>query len=96
MRNTNKKKQGQSFLDMVLQQAGSFEEVINAAVLNDASLTDNLKIGSIVNNKNIVSKSNVDLYKKQQPATEFKTSLEDIETGEGIGYWSIEETFIVS
>lgn len=96
MRNTNKKQQGQSFLDMVIQQSGSFEEVINAAVLNDASLTGKLKIGSTVLNQNINNKANVELYKKQQPATEFKTILEDLETGEGIGYWSIEETFIVS
>ena len=92
----NKKQQGQSFLDLVIQQSGSFEEIINAAVFNNASLTDSLKIGDKVDNQKVINQNNVDVYKQQQPATELKISLGDIETGEGIGYWGIEETFIIS
>lgn len=93
----NKKQQGQSFLDMVIQQSGSFEEIINAAVYNNASLTEKIKIGTQVNNQRVIDKDNVIMFnQQQQPATELKTSLEDIETGEGIGFWAIEETFVVS
>lgn len=93
MRNTNKKQQGQSFLDMVLQQSGSFEEIVNAAVLNDASITDDLKIGSIIQSKNIISQSNIDLYKKQQPATDLRKNLQDYEIAKGIGVMKLGKTF---
>lgn len=93
MQNTNKKQQGQSFIDMVIQQSGSFEEIINAAVLNDASLTDNLTIGATVINKNVINQTNVNLYKKQQPATDLQKGSDDSESYKGIGRMKISSTF---
>lgn len=96
MLNTNKKKQGQNFLDLVVQQSGSFEEIINAAVLNDMSLTESMSIGTVVKNQNIKDPDNVNTLSQSLPATELKNSLEEFEEAEGIGYWGISETFIVS
>lgn len=92
----SKKQQGQSFLDLVIQQSGSFSEVINAAIYNNASLTDSLKIGDNVDNETVIDKNNVEMFKQQHPATEIKISSESNEIGEGIGYWGIKETFIIS
>lgn len=97
MPSTNKKQQGQNFLDLIAQQAGSFEEVVNAAVLNDMSLTEDLPIGTDVKNDNITDLDNVNLFsKKNKPATSLRNSLEDPSIQEGIGYWIIEKTFKVS
>lgn len=97
MQSTNKKLQGQNFLDLIAQQSGSFEEVINAAVLNDMSLTEDLAIGTEVKNKNVSNQNNVNLFsKKNKPATAIRNSGEVISPQEGIGYWIIEKTFKVS
>lgn len=96
MQNTNRKKQGQNFLDLVVQQSGSFEEIINAAVLNDMSLTEKLVIGTDVKNQNIKNSDNVSILSQNNPATAFQGNADDISTQEGIGYWTIDQTFIVS
>ncbi|HCM34128.1 hypothetical protein [Chryseobacterium sp.] len=93
----NKKQQGQNFLDLIIQQSGSFDEVINAAVLNDMSLTDNIAIGTEIKNKNIQDEDNVNLFNQNnKPATALRNTDEDLSSQDGIGYWIIEETFIVS
>ena len=97
MQNTNKKKQGQNFLDLVVQQSGSFEEIINAAVLNDMSLTEPLSIGTFVKNQNIKDVDNVNiLNQNNNPATAVRGNVDDIATQEGIGYWTIGQTFIIN
>lgn len=97
MPSTNKKQQGQNFLDLIAQQAGSFDQVVNAAVLNDMSLTEDIAIGTDVKNGNVSDQGNVNLFsKKNKPATALRNSVEDISTQEGIGYWIIEKTFKVS
>ena len=95
MQNMNKKKQGQSFLDLVVQQSGSFEEIINAAVLNDMSLTEHLSIGTQVKNKNIKDPDNVNILNQSLPATALRGDVDDL-TNEGIGFWAIEQTLIIS
>ena len=45
MRNMNKAQQGQSFIDMIFQGTGGFEGIVEAAVLNDKSITDDIEIG---------------------------------------------------
>ena len=97
MQNTNKKKQGQNFLDLVVQQSGSFEEIINAAVLNDMSLTDNISIGTEVKNQNIKDLDNINiLNQNSKPATAFRGNVDEISKQEGIRYWTIGKTFIIS
>lgn len=96
MQNTNKKKQGQNFLDLVVQQSGSFEEIINAAVLNDMSLTENLSIGTDVKNQNIKDSDNVKILNQNLPATALRGNVDDLTSQEGISIWAIGQTFIVS
>ena len=44
MQATNKVLQGQTFIDMVCQQSGSYEDVIATAILSGKSITDDVVI----------------------------------------------------
>ncbi|QDP85188.1 hypothetical protein FNJ88_06275 [Chryseobacterium sp. SNU WT5] len=96
MQNTNKTQQGQNFIDMVCQLTGTFEEVLEMAILNNRSITTPLEIdteikGSVVRNQAIAN-----LFANKQPATALQNNLEEpIEELEGIGYWIINKNFIV-
>lgn len=93
----NKAKQGQSFLDKVVQFTGSFENALSAAVLSGKSITDNLTIGEDFKVGNITNSRVVDFFnEKNEPATAATIEvLVDFENY-GIGLMEIENTFIVN
>lgn len=97
MQNTNKIQQGQSFVDMVCQLTGSYEEVLDMAILNNKSITTPLVIGNEVKGSAVRNQSIVNQFAKKQPATALEQNTDDaIEDLEGIGYWIINKTFKVS
>jgi len=93
MQNT-KAKQGQSFLDLVLQQSGSFTDVVSAALLNGRSLTDDIAINDSITVSQISNQDQVNVFSNNKPATALGKQIE-IAEGKGIGWMKIEETFIV-
>ena len=99
MQPTNKVLQGQTFIDMVCQQAGSYEEIINAAILNGKSITDDVSINEIIKVTNVLNVENASILGKRRPATYINNFLTDDNTGpqlQGIGYWIIGDDNIVS
>jgi len=89
-------KQGQSFLDKVLQTTGSLAAAFEMATLNGASITDDLAIGSEVtpgpiDNKNIVSFWQNDI---REPATDIFVEYESLKSG--IDYWAVNVDFVVT
>jgi hypothetical protein len=89
-------RQGQSFLDKVLETTGSVENAFEMSILNGVSVTDDVVIGqelkaSAVTLKAVVSKFN----DKKCPATAITMEqMQEIES-KGIGYMIIGSTFIV-
>lgn len=93
----NKVQQGQSFIDMVCQLTGSFEDVLAMAILNEKSITDSLNIGDELTGSGIKNPEVVNLFSKKQPATEnILVMADNPDQLEGIGYWIIEKTFKVN
>lgn len=96
MQNTNKTQQGQNFIDMVCQLTGTFEEVLEMAILNNRSITSPLEIGNEVKGSAVRNQAIVNQFSKKQPATALQNTLGGpIEELEGISYWIINKTFIV-
>ena len=96
MQNTSKVQQGQSFIDLVCQLSGSYEEVVNASILNGRSITDPVEIDTSIAVNNIRDTAIVTAFAKKQPATELaQQNIDAGETLDGIGYWIINKTFIV-
>lgn len=96
MQNTSKVQQGQSFIDMVCQLSGSYEDVVNAAILNGRSITDDVAIGETIATENILNSDVVKQFAKKRPATNISTYTGDsVPELEGIGYWIINKTFVV-
>ena len=88
----------QSLLDLAIQIAGSPEAVIELAIKNDLSITDDLTAGNdILDDIGIVNTDIAGYYanKKLTPATWSEDEIEEI-AGEGIEFWAIEYDFIVS
>lgn len=93
-----KVRQGQSFLDMILQTTGSIDTAIDMAVLNSRSITASLKVGDDVQPTNIRSQKVVNFFtpKNKIPATAW-TGIEASKPKlEGISYWELKNEFIVS
>ncbi|WP_336070008.1 hypothetical protein [Mesoflavibacter sp. CH_XMU1404-2] len=93
---SNVVKQGQSFVDKVVELTGSFENVVAMAVLNNKSITDHLTIGEQINafpatNKRVASFFN----KYNEPATGLTVAQVANEGSDGIGDMIIGTTFIV-
>lgn len=91
---TTKAKQGQSFLDLVLQQSGSFTDVVSSALLNGRSLTDDININQSVLVNEISDPEQVKIFTGNKPATALSKQTDTAE-GKGIGWMIIEKTFIV-
>lgn len=89
-----KAKQGQSFLDLVLQQTGSFTDVVTAAILNKKSLTEDLKIQDSVNTETISNVNQVKIFNQNNPATALAKGTDTAE-GKGIGWMKVGSTFKV-
>lgn len=101
MQSTNKSKQGQSFIDLVVQQTGSFTDVIKEALNNNYSLHDNVPIEDAISVEAISDNSVVAALRNNLPATAyvvgraFNQSQDYIEFVGGIGVLRIQETFRV-
>lgn len=93
-----KVRQGQSFLDLVIQTTGAIDNAIDMAVLNSRSITADLKVGDDVQAANVSSQKVVNFFtpKNKIPATAW-TGIEASKPKlEGISYWELKNEFIVS
>ena len=91
--------EGQSILDIAIAKCGSAEAAFEIALLNEISITEKLIPGQTLELPAVVKKDVVEYYQSKgiNPATNI-TSDEFNSTigGDGIGYWAIENDFIVS
>ena len=91
--------EGQSIIDIAIAKCGSAEAAFDIALLNNISMTKKLTPGQTLQLPAVLKKDIVDYYQSKgiNPATDI-TSDEFNNTigGEGIGYWAIENDFIVS
>ena len=91
-----KVKQGQSFLDMVVQGTGSIENAFEMSIANERSITDELAIGEEIAATSITNKIIQKLLSQNEPATAIANYGFDYNpVADGIGAMIIEETFIV-
>lgn len=97
MQNMNKAKQGQTFIDMVCQLSGTYEDVVNASVINGVSITDDLTIGQQVRTNKILLPDVASTLKKNLPSTAIRKNIQSgsEEKQEGISFWIINQNFIV-
>ncbi len=87
-------KQGQSFLDKVVQQTGSFENALAMAILNNKSITASLEIGEEIQGSGITNKRVVAFFNKyNEPSTALTNNEIMAIEGLGIGQMVIENTF---
>lgn len=89
--------QGQSFLDKVIEQTGNSENTFEMALLNNASITDDLVVGAYVKVSTITNKAVVDFYNEYNRPATFLTSEQQQEIESlGIGSMIIERNFRVA
>jgi len=89
-------KQGQSFLDLVLQGTGALENAFAMSLANGKSITDDVVIGEEVTPTAVTDKVMQRLLSQTQPATAVANyDAEFNPVSDGIGVMIIEETFIV-
>lgn len=92
----SKVKQGQSFLDKVLQQTGSVDNALQNAIDTGKSITDSLSIGKEFKSSVVTHNSVVAFFKaNDEPATWLTENEENEITNVGIGAMIIEDNFIV-
>lgn len=98
MQPTNKVLQGQTFVDMVCQQAGSYEEIISAAIHNGKSVTDDLAINEEIQVTKQIDMEVISILSIKRPASAITNMTDDgiMPKLEGIGYWIIGDDNIVS
>lgn len=96
MQHTNKAQQGQSFIDMVFQETGGFEGIVEAAVLNGKSITDTIDIGETILVGAVTNHRIKSLLQRRRPATAINQMQEAINQPKGIRYWTIGIDFIIS
>lgn len=94
-------KQGQSFLDIVLQSTGNIENALQCAILNGGSITEELSAGRLIEPLLAPAKPNNEVIKffspaDQKPATAIRRTFGEYQLNEGISYWGINNDFIVS
>jgi hypothetical protein len=83
---------GQTLADIALRYCGQLEAAFTIAHLNDVGITVPLEAGQQLTVPEPDDPRTVQLLERggHQPAAQV------IEEGQGIGYWTIEENFIVS
>lgn len=94
---TKEVKQGQSFLDIVLQSTGSIDNAVAMSLLNNCSITSDVIPGTVLEFSEITNKE-LSIYfsvDNQEPATNILLTSET-NVPEGISYWSISNTFKVT
>jgi hypothetical protein len=89
-------KQGQNFLDKVLEQTGSLENAFEMALINDLSITDVLVIGDVLKPAGKIKNTIVSLFSENnEPATGLTVSFLAENGNFGIGKMAIGSTFII-
>ncbi|UDQ54985.1 hypothetical protein LJF28_04785 [Chryseobacterium indologenes] len=88
----------QSILDIAVQYTGKAENAFDIAMINGISVSDSLVSGQIIE----IPETNIDndmvsflKRKNVKPATAVNTNLIEIRPLAGIGYWEIENEFII-
>jgi hypothetical protein len=92
-------KQGMTMLDVAMLVAGSVEGFFALATLNGLAYTDEITPGQELNLNIAVQSASVVKYFKDKgykPASGVGVPLGGGGGSGGIGYWSIEDNFIVS
>lgn len=89
-------KQGQSFIDKVTQLTGSYENALEAAILNNRSITDTPVIGEILKMPGVTNKRVALFFANiNEPATTITQEQISAITNMGIGEMTIGSTFII-
>jgi len=93
----SKIEQGQSFIDKVTQQTGSFENVLEMALLNGKSITEDVVIGDILIASKVTNSYVVNFLNTQNraPATLAEIKPSTLPLDVGIGEMAIETSFII-
>ncbi|GEM_PF-3046670 len=96
MQNTSKVQQGQSFIDKTLELTGSVENLLEMAILNNVSITDNISIGTEILGSSIIKHSVVNQMINQNIATKLTKNIDlSVPQELGIGKMKIGSTFKV-
>jgi LysM repeat protein len=91
---------GQTYLDIAIQELGDVERAFELALLNDATITDLLIAGQIIQVPSPAIDKTQIVKVLSAPANKPSSGVSDIESeslvGQGIGYWAIGVDFIVN
>jgi len=90
----------QSLIDVAIRHCGTVEAVLDIAILNNVGITQELVPGQILElpNKDYGYQEVVNYFEinKKEPATSLTEENKAIVEGDsGIGFWIIEDNFIV-
>lgn len=87
----------QCFLDLAMQHAGAASAAVAMAFQNLMPLTQIFIAGQLLPAPVVVDADIVELYRteKVRPASDFTIITDPPSSGEGIGWWFIENDFIV-
>ena len=96
MQNMNKAQQGQSFIDMVYQETGGFGDIVEIAVLNGKSITEDIQIGETILIDKVVNPTLKNYLQRRKPATAIRYKQTTESRLQGIGYWAIQTDFKIS
>jgi hypothetical protein len=94
---TVKVQAGQTLIDIAIQELGDGSRVAEIAVLNDLNITEDLLGGTILKmpDADISKRSLVNLFRdKSNAPASWITADEEVRL-EGIGYWYIDNDFVV-
>lgn len=91
-------KERQTLLDIALQTSGSVEAVVDLALANGLSITDELSDGQVLEVVEVKDVAVVSRYEISGifPATEASDEERSAMAYEGIGFMAIENDFVVS
>lgn len=91
-------KDRQTLLDIALQTSGSMEAVVDLALANGLSITDELSDGRVLETVEVIDAAVVERYEINGifPATEASDEERSAMAWEGIGFMAIENDFVVS
>jgi len=89
----------QTLIDITAQELGDLERVYEIAELNGLSLTDDLITGNAIMvpdaDKSKINITRLFADKANAPASVDDNFISENENNEGIGYWIIENDFII-
>ncbi len=88
-------KNGQTFIDLAMQYAGSAEAALAMSVQNNLPLTAELTTGSVQQRPSVLNAVVAKEFEKEKANPQSNISGV-LNMNEGIGYWYLENDFIVS